>query len=239
MFKMIHWQSAILFILGTVLITAIYLGDPALVHQLTIEDGVMEWLTAALYLAGAIAALCALVLKKHVPVAIVWMGLCVLFMGEETSWFQRLFDYSVPAVEQISAQGEFNLHNLDIFTTGNLLASDGQWNLSAKKFFNTQNLFRVGFGFYFLILPLLFAYSGKIRERLGKLGYVQPATGFLIAIWLIITLSFYYTVTSPEIIKNAIAETREMVYALVIFFYCLMLIAPAWFGFGQNPAPRS
>jgi hypothetical protein len=43
-------------------------------------------------------------------------ALCLVCFGEEISWGQRLFDYSVPAwLADINRQGEWNLHNLAWF----------------------------------------------------------------------------------------------------------------------------
>lgn len=92
-----------------------------------------------------------LIKRKRNFFSIVWVVLLILFLGEETSWFQRIFNYSVPSIEGMNAQEEFNFHNLDIFQGGSLLDSDAGWRTLLKS----QNLFRLGFFGYFLFLPLL------------------------------------------------------------------------------------
>ena len=64
--------------------------------------------------------------------AIVWLVLCVLFLGEEVSWFQRVFGYSVPAVEAINSQGEFNLHNIG---NGERFLEGGEFRFAFEKLF--------------------------------------------------------------------------------------------------------
>jgi hypothetical protein len=51
------------------------------------------------------------------PLALLALGvLCLVCFGEEISWGQRLFDYSVPAwLADFNRQGEWNLHNLAWF----------------------------------------------------------------------------------------------------------------------------
>jgi hypothetical protein len=112
-----------LFLLGIIPLLIILFGDRDLIQSLTKEDGPAENLTALFYLVGSV--LCAISIHKseYKTLPILWALLCFIFLGEETSWFQRIFNYSVTSVEAMSTQNEFNLHNLEVFHTGSLLGS--------------------------------------------------------------------------------------------------------------------
>ena len=183
----------------------------------------MENLTAALFSVGVIACAIANYLGCRVRIAIVWLVLCVIFLGEEVSWFQRVFGYSVPAVEAINAQGEFNLHNIG---NGERFLEGGEFRFEFEKLFYSQNLFRAGFLGFFLIVPVLVSFSARFRAFMDWWHYARPSNGFLLAIWTIIALSFVLTVISPELTRNSVAEVREFYFSAIICIYTIMLAAP-------------
>jgi len=198
----------------------VWFGEPNFVLEITEEDGFIEYLTAVFYLLGFILAFIAIFKrKKRLILAIVWAILCFVFLGEETSWFQRILNYSVPGVENLSSQNEFNLHNLEIFA-GDSLFVDGKISKAGIVNFlkNTQNIFRLGFFGYFLILPL-FTFNKKIKKLLTKIGYAKPSSKFILVLLIVMVLAFILAILSPEEIKMAMAETREMLYAFFIFLY--------------------
>ena len=53
--------------------------------------------------------------------AICWAGLMFVFMGEEISWGQRMFNWSTPdALKEVNIQDETNIHNIEnTFMGGN------------------------------------------------------------------------------------------------------------------------
>ena len=170
---------------------------------------------------GFIVCFIAIFKVERILLPIFWAILCIVFLGEETSWFQRLFHYSVPEVEQINVQNEFNLHNLKMFHGGSLTKSD----IGLSDFFTSQNLFRFGFFGYFLAIPLLM-YIPKCKGLLLKAGYKKPDTGFTFGLLLVFVLSFIPALYSPSDIKSALAETREMLYAFFIMLYVIICIWP-------------
>lgn len=207
-------------VFGLFFVLFIWFGEPNFVVEITEEDGFIEYLTAVFYLLGFFLAIIAIFKrKKRLVLAIVWAILCFMFLGEETSWFQRILKYSVPGVENVSSQNEFNLHNLEIFS-GDSLFVDGK--ISKEGIINfltsTQNMFRLGFFGYFLILPLL-TFNKKIKKLLTKIGYVKPSTKFILVLLIVMVLAFVLAILSPEEVKMAMAETREMLYAFFIFLY--------------------
>jgi len=213
---------AITALLSFTVLTFIYFGDPEISFTLTREDGLIEGLTAVLYAIGLAA--CIFTAQKtqwRAALPIIWIFLCFVFLGEETSWLQRQLDYSVPAIEQVNAQNEFNLHNLQIFQGGNL--TEGSFEVSSLL--KSQNIFRLGFFGYFLIIPLL------IKQRdLGRLaddvGYRTQNRAFPLTIIAIFIFSFGLTLIAPKGLKSSIAETREMLYAFFIAIYILTYVLP-------------
>lgn len=100
---------------------AIYMWAPAFhVRFLQGEDGVVEWIGAAGFLAGAILAWRAAwrAYKADSRLSAIYLALLALFLsisfGEEISWGQRLFGFETPAwMAAINEQGELSLHNVD------------------------------------------------------------------------------------------------------------------------------
>ena len=97
------WTGIVLLV--TVATTlAVWLAEPRSLHALTKEDGLVENLFALWYLAGFLLCVVTVWRAKRKTFPAIWLVLCLLFLGEETIWFQRVFDYSVLAVETRNAQ---------------------------------------------------------------------------------------------------------------------------------------
>ena len=158
--------SAVFAVLGFLLLATTYLADPQFVGRITAEDALAENVSALFYAGGLAVSLYALYMGRAVWLAGLWAVLCLLFLGEETSWFQRFFGYSVPYVEARSTQSEFNLHNFDFFGhgKGRFLDADGNIQFTHESILSTQNLFRAGFFGYFLVLPLSAPRSAAMRR---------------------------------------------------------------------------
>ncbi len=217
-------DSFILALSGLFLFAMVYFLDPQFVGSITREDGILENMTALLFAGGMFASLYALYHKKMMLMAGLWAFLCLFFLGEEVSWFQRVFDYSVPFVEQNSTQGEFNLHNLNIINEGRVLNEDGTLEFSMFSLVGSQNMFRLGFAGFFLGLPLA-SLIPAFKRLLDRTGYVRPTGAFLFAAWSVIFVSFVLAFITEAPVKNYVAETREFFYATVIFIYTLSLSA--------------
>jgi len=215
----------ILFVFGMLLFTAVMFGDPTRVRALAIEDGVIENATALLYLAGAVACVNALFRGQTRLFVPIWLVLCIVFLGEETSWFQRLLGYSVPEVEAINSQREFNLHNIYFWHDIKLIDGDGRLYFDMKRLPGSQTLFRLGFLIYFLAIPIVIALIPPLGRFADRLGYPKMGAGFLIAVWAVIITSIIYTLNSVPLARHPIAEVREMFYALVICLHTFGFIA--------------
>ena len=147
----------------------------------------------------------------------------MIFLGEETSWFQRCLDFSVPAVENINTQSEFNFHNLNMIHGGQLIDEEGHFQVNFQKIFTSQSLFRMGLFVYFLILPIAFL-NGNAKSFMVRIGYPNPPALFILSTWTTIALSFIFALFSNVPIKSALAETREMLYAFFIFLYVFTFV---------------
>ena len=214
-----HQMAIVLFVVGIASILCIGLGAPSLVADLTREDGVVENLSAIFYGIACMVCFISLFKSDHTTLALIWTVLCLIFLGEETSWFQRFFDYSVPWFEHINAQKEFILHNLGSLQGGSLPGSSAGLGSLLKS----QNLFRIGFFGYFLILPLL-AGLPAIGNLLSKIGYTKPENSFTLTVLFVFTFSFLFVFIASPMKKSALAETREMLYALFILHYVVGFI---------------
>ena len=213
-------------IFGLASISLIWLGDPEYVYAITREDQEIETMTVIFYLIGFIMALVAFFSNRKLLVALIWAVIIFIFLGEETSWFQRIFNYSVPAIEDVNAQKEFNFHNLDIFQGGSVI-EDG---FSLSVLLKSQNLFRLGFFGYFLVVPLLM-YIPKLKKIANKVGYVQPSKLFIIVLLVVFVLSFALAPMVEFNVKMSIAETREMLYSFFILIYVILYIWMTRFNF--------
>jgi hypothetical protein len=104
---------------------AVFIANPQSFARLTAEDGPVEWASALLLLAAALAA-AGVLAKKLAKAGIAGRSLLLLaaplslaiFSGfvamEEISWGQRLFGWTTPDWMMVrNQQGESNLHNFD------------------------------------------------------------------------------------------------------------------------------
>lgn len=207
-----------------VLLLARYLDQP-LVNHLTREDGLVENLSAAFYLAGFIFCFYRLAILEQTPRAalVLWLLLCFFFFGEETSWLQRVIGFETPEGIE-NTQDEFNLHNLEAVQF--IVTTDKGYPI-----LGAQNLFRLGFVSYFIILPIMCRFEKMAFIRKIHF-YPLPGRDFIISVASLIAITFvftYFADSHPR--KSAIAEIHEMFYAFIIMYYIakyLSLTSPAW-----------
>lgn len=186
------------------------------------ESGSVENLSALAYFTGAVAAV--LSAWRHRGLARLYLGLwavfCLLCLGEETSWFQHFIHYHTPdAVAAHNAQGEFNLHNLEVFHGGHLTSKS---SYSFSTLLKAQILFQIGFVAFFLLAPVLIRVKA-IKELFGGLGIYIPSLKFIPFIWLPIGFSLVLSVLSAGLTKDGLAELREMMYAFSISCFLTMI----------------
>jgi hypothetical protein len=203
----------------------VWLGDQRYMRALTEEDGIVESMSAVFYFCGLAVCIWYLLTTrgKSKLWAVIWAFLCLIFLGEETSWFQRIIGYATPEfMESMSAQEEINIHNLRFLQGGKWTDGLSSGRFDVKMLLGSQNLFRIGFACYFLLIPLLLYWGRpKFLQVLlkEKLSYPLPKVSFVISLWTTLSLSFFLAFHSTEPAKASIAETREMFYALFILLY--------------------
>jgi len=185
---------------GIVCIVGMWMSDDVTARNLSEEDALIQTLSAVFWAAGMLC--CAIAIRRlaYVCWAWLWLILCLVFLGEETSWFQRYLHYSVPAVERASNQGEFNAHNLAALPGG--LA---------------QGLFMLGMFGYFLALPLALRWR-RLRPLADRIGFPASTLELGLTMWLPVALSYVPVVSRPDV-HDAVAETREMLIAFYVLLY--------------------
>ena len=199
--------------------------DVAFVGHVTNEDSYVENLTALFYVLGCALCIGAVFKNRFYFLPLMWFVLCFFFLGEEVSWFQRVFDYSVPAVEEMNSQGEFNFHNLNVIQSNNLFDGDRSFDWK-KELFTAQNLFRLGFFGYFFVMPLfLMMFNvGFISRFMAKVNYHRPDALFVFGVFGLFLLSFIVIFLLDAVRKPMIAEIREMLYAFFISLYLFIYV---------------
>lgn len=194
------------FLLGAMVVLAfIYLGfgnrlfsEETLVW-LNVEDGVLEYASAAILLvAAAVAFATAIRLRGHPRHRVFHFFLAVLFFlmcGEEISWGQRILGFGTPeALRTINAQEELNLHNM----FGYLF----------------DHLFIALFFVWGCVLPVLFAMFKTIRQIVRTVGLPVPSWG--LAVMMFIITLFQDQIIIPvfgNLTALRVAELREFLSA--------------------------
>ena len=106
--------------------TLLFLASPRGFYWLSLEDNVVEYLSAGFCLAGSVFFVGIFLTARHWPagtprryiaLTLAALGAVALFLigMEEVSWFQRILGFSTPESFAGNRQGEVNLHNF--FTT--------------------------------------------------------------------------------------------------------------------------
>lgn len=142
--------------------------------------------------------------------------------GEEMSWGQHLFGFGTPGdVNKVNVQGEFNIHNLEIFNTGNF---DGTKKEGWRRLLEINFLFRLFCLFYGIVLPLAVNHIGFVRSITDKLRLpVPPVT---IGIFFAINYITYYILLRSlpggheQLYYNASSEIFEFIASVVLMVIC-------------------
>ncbi len=180
-------------------------ADPAGMHVWLGEDGPIEWASSAFFGLASLGFLVAarrsdfLRTKTTGPrylMILAWAALMFVFMGEEISWGQRLFDLKTPeALNRINGQGEINIHNIGWVDTF----------LGGKYRYLSLMMWTTG-----LFLPL-FAATGYGRRVIQWWGFpVAPAGYAFVFVGAWAYAKIYHGVTLHS---NDSDEVREFLMA--------------------------
>lgn len=220
-----------------------YFGPEDVVAALAKEDQFIESLSAIFFLAGAALCIVSFRCGRYRAMSALWLILCLFFFGEETSWLQRQIGYSVPEVEAINYQGEFNLHNLNIFHDKTrpfeeTISSEGG-GLAAvfKKMLHPQALFNSGFFAYFFVLPLLL-WTGMFNFVERWIAIPRIDGWQLAAIWFSVglTVAMSLSLDPSDERRHYMQELREMFFAGFIFLHIAMFSLQEMFADSETDA---
>lgn len=226
-------------LIACIVICALYtpcFTDSDLSAELTREDGVYESVGASLFL---VAAFCFLLLalavipqnnkvrfsRNNRRFFALFSLLFFFAFGEEISWGQRILNFETPEVfAEQNRQGEFNIHNLDIFHGRD---AQGQEKEGWMSLLSMHRLFYIAFGAYLIILPFLSRFEWKFIEILKRKGLVVPS--FFIGILFIFNWIFAYILkhSLTGIDTHDIVEIKESIMAGILLVIPLSLIFPA------------
>lgn len=186
------------------------------------EDGPVEYLSAVFWMVGCVISL-SMIMKTRSNskiLAIIFVLVCFVSFGEELSWGQRLIGFDTPSwCRHINRQGEFNLHNLRALSGGSTwtdFLKTGRFSL--YQIFDAQNMFRMGFFFFFFLLPL-FSRNSSVRSVITRIGYETPPLSFLIILWTVIIVSGMCEINAQATHRHEIQEIRELSYAVFVTTY--------------------
>ena len=169
----VHWARALIWIsvVSTVASVALFVVNPFGYHILSLEDHVVEMLSAlfALEAALVLAATAVYVLRaqrrRGIAAFICLMALasaCFLVGVEEVSWGQRVLDLDTPdAIRALSERNELNFHNMQ------------------TAFFEFAYYF--GLFLFFIVAPVVHSRT-NVFQRLAPVGQFVPTwTSALVA----------------------------------------------------------
>jgi len=170
----------------------LHFNNPQLLSAYCVEDGPVETLQAAIYLACSAAFLLAS-RKSRGAARFVQLALVVLTFlaaGEEISWGQRIFGFATPSLwARLNVQNETNIHNLvGIVEVYRMVGTA----VSAMLF---------------IVLPLLASFSQTLRERLsfeGLPAYPAAATAVPLSAMLMLAL--------PRLIWSPISQFGHLIF---------------------------
>jgi hypothetical protein len=209
-------------LLATVAMGGIYFADARHLAALLGESGVIERGTALLYAVSAgIALVCAARARGALCVfALFWAALSVVCFGEETSWLQHEIGYRTPEfVRERNAQGEFNLHNLRGLHGGKVFGTESI-PPALKGLASAQQLFQIGFAFFFAVLPLVIAAGPATLGCFAQnMRLPFPGLHFMLVIWPPILMTVALAVLATGITKDFAAEVRELLYAVAFLLF--------------------
>jgi hypothetical protein len=214
-FKNLNVQQLIWGTIASILILGIFIilaeTDPTSLQTLCMEDGPIEYLTAFLFGLSSLAFF--LTMKRSLFLRerkewwryfmiLSWALLMFIFMGEEISWGQRIFNFRTPESISVSnEQNEFNIHNISVVNSF----------LGGKYRYLSIMIITIG-----ILLPLL---SLNIFGRQVIQNLFLPVSpicymGFFIGSYV---FGKYY----HSFLGNSAAEIREFLMSVAMFLFAL------------------
>lgn len=219
---------------------SLFSGNPSLMIRLGHEDGIIESLGAACFLAAAVLFFVRYLLKsdglqlrylktKRNPIVLALAVVLFIFAGEEISWGQRVFHFKTPEfLARMNYQRETNVHNLNILS-GRYAEGQGKWSPFVVNSSRLFVLFAAGF---LLFIPLL-ARNKRISGWAARLNI--PIAPLYIGIFFCLSFGItrfmrdYLERTYPGYPKilNMANEARESFFAFLFLVVAWILLKQA------------
>ncbi|WP_292008338.1 hypothetical protein [Chryseobacterium sp.] len=196
---------SVILLITVIYAIGVYFTDSSYFDKLVQEDGFYENLTSAFLFFTSFTLLFKFI--KYQKYYGIWWKVGVLFMalgmffggGEEISWGQRIFHVqSSEFFLENNAQQETNLHNMVV----------GDVKLNKLIF---SNLMSICFGIYFLVLPVIWNKSEKMKKLIDTFG-ISVARPVHIVIFLIATALILIPIS-----HSRKWEIWEYAFALIMF----------------------
>lgn len=213
---------AALIIIVLILSYSVYIYlKPDAIATIGHEDNLFEWLTALGFL-GASVFFALTFLKEN---NLWFLGLAFIFFfgfGEEISWGQRILHFGTPqSVQDMNVQGEFNIHNLDLF---NRVDHSHHVKTGIARLFEINLLFKLfslGFG---IALPILAMFSNASHKIISLLRIPVPPLqlGFFFIInWMVFRVMLDHVLQNGQIFQYYDTDTE--IFEFVSAFIFLMI----------------
>jgi hypothetical protein len=198
-------------------------ASPDWIINLAKEDSFFEWLTF-LCLFGA-AVMYYLSFRKYKNFFLLLLALAMFFgAGEEISWGQRIFGFSTPeSVKQVNTQGEFTIHNLEVFSGKQF---DQHKRTGIENLLKISFLFKIFTFIFGMLLPLATYHIKTIARFTKKIRLPIPPFSigiFFLINWLIIVTGTKYLLAAGgnnrqySLLIFSATEIYEFIAALVLF----------------------
>lgn len=207
-----HSIAGVVFSVLTVFVFVIWIEiDKESLRIMVKEDGHIENLTAIFF---GISCICFIVFAKRSEflakkgnwfylITAFWALLMFIFVGEEISWGQRIFDIATPeALKEINKQGELNIHNIEIVDS----FMGGKYRYLSIMMLSTG-----------LLMPLL-ALTEKGRDIIKKIALpVAPLRYSPLFVGAYLYGKYYNQTLS----NDAASEVRELLMAIAMLSFAL------------------
>ena len=212
-------------VMGFLIFLLFFKNEPNII--LLTEYGLIESLTAFFYLIAICICANLIFILNGLPKIyfLGWLVLTLVFFGEETSYLQHYIGYETPQYFlENNAQQELNIHNISTVNDGSITDALINNKFQLSILLKSQNLFNIGFAFYFLLLPLSNILFSTIKNIVSTLSIPTVGIRFVLCVWIPIVFTIAIGFTDPNketFIRAYMAESRELIFALAIslFFY--------------------
>jgi hypothetical protein len=187
------------------------------------EDGLVEWGTCIFYFLSSLFFL--FTFRKTKNIYILLLSLVMFFgAGEEISWGQRIFGFKTPeTVKKDNVQGEFNVHNLEIF---NALDMNQKEKHGLAKLTDLNFLFKVFNLIFGIAVPLCIFHFNKISTFCRKMKIPVPPISlgiFFLLSWLGFKYSILHCLVNGVEVREpeAVMEIAELNSAFIMTMIAL------------------